>query len=224
MPKFGALSQFARYDTLPSFLTGVTIHGKDGGELIRGTELNDTLYGGNGRDALYGGPGNDHLYGGGGNDDLYGGGGADTLSGGTGSDTFHFENDFGPGGSGGVTTATADVITDFHHEVTIGSHGGISFEFDKIDLSNNAILHGIDFFTWNSVTTVEQALNWADWKIAFDNSTGHPNDSGVMVIKNTQTDTAYIFVDNNNDHHFDNAIVVHGGNAITPENASQIFI
>jgi hypothetical protein len=172
---------------------------------------------------LYGGFGNDHLDGGPGNDTLFGGGGRDILTGGAGSDLFWF----GPWNGdtmSGLTTNTADVITDFNHGFSIGLHGHITFESDKIDLLDSAIAHGIDFFTWNSVGSVEQALDWANWKMSFDNSTGHPNDSGVMVIKNTQTDVAYVFVDNNHDHHFDEAIVVHGGNDIRPDNAAQIFV
>lgn len=222
--KFNPLTQLAHRDLLSSFLSGVTLYGTNGDDQIDGTSANDNLYGGAGNDILNGGSGNDHLYGGDGRDFLYGGPGADVLSGGRGSDTFMFQTSFAPGGNGGVTTATADVITDFHHGVTWGTHGGITFEADKIDVANDVLAHGVDFFTWNSVNSVEDALSWANWKIGFDNSTGHPNDSGIMVIKNTTADVAYVFIDSNHDHHFDNAIVVHGGNDITPENASQIFV
>jgi hypothetical protein len=225
--KFGTVAQLSDYNHYASLFEGVTLFGTAGADTLFGTDQNDNLYGGYGNDTLYGGLGNDHLYGGAGNDTLIGGGGKDMLTGGTGSDVFWF----GPWNGdpmSGLTTATADVITDFHHGFT-GSptdelHHHISFESDKIDISNSAIAHGVDFFTWNSVTSVEQALSWADWKITFDNYSGHPNDSGVMVIKNTQTDVAYVFVDTNHDHHFDQAIVVDGGNDIRPDNAAQIFI
>lgn len=227
--KFNNVAELAHPNVLLSIVNpGVSIWGSNDGTIITGGEGNDHLYGNGGNDALFGEGGNDYLNGGAGNDDLYGGGGADTLVGGRGSDTFHFENDFSPNGGSGLTTATADVITDFHYGVTWGSHGGpwagLSFEADKIDISNSAIAHGVDFFTWNSANTVEDALGWANFKLAIDDAAGHPNDSGVMVVKNTQTDTAYVFVDANHDHHFDNAIVVHGGNDITPENAAQIFV
>jgi Ca2+-binding RTX toxin-like protein len=222
--KFSTVAQSAYLTRYASLFEGVTLFGTDGADMILGTDRNDNLYGSYGNDTLYGGLGNDHLYGGAGNDTLIGGYGKDVLTGGTGSDRFSFEELNGPSTSSGLTTNTADVITDFHHGFTFNNHGRLSFESDTIDVSNSAIAHGVDFFTWNSVTSVEQALSLADWKIAFDNNTGHPNDSGVMVIKNTQTDVAYVFVDTNHDHHFDQAIVVDGGNDIRPDNAAQIFI
>ena len=223
--KFSTVAQTADLTRYATLFEGVTLFGTDGPDTIFGTDRNDYLFGSNGNDTLYGGLGNDHLDGGAGNDTLIGGYGKDILTGGAGSDRFSFEALNGPGTISGLTTDTADVITDFHHGFTISNIGHhLSFEGDTIDVANSAIAHGIDFFTWNSVTSIEQALNWANWKIAFDNDTGHPNDSGVMVIKNTQTDVAYVFVDTNHDHHFDQGIVVHGGNDIRPDNAAQIFI
>jgi Ca2+-binding RTX toxin-like protein len=216
-------TEVAHRDIFRFIFEGETLFGTSGADRLLGTDRNDILFGDNGNDALYGGSGNDHLYGGAGNDTLYGGAGADTLTGGTGSDTFAFAY-IRNQASSGVTTSTADVITDFHHGWTLGSFGHGSYEADKIDLNDATIARGIDFLTVDSVTTVEQALILADAKIESDNASGHPNDSGVMVIKDTQTDIAYVFIDNNHDHHFDNAIIVHGGNDITPENAHQIFI
>ncbi len=221
--KFSTVAQLATVNHYASLFEGVTLFGTDGADTLRGGDRNDNLYGGSGNDALYGGLGNDNLYGGAGNDTLFGGLGKDALTGGSGSDTFWLSPWNGDAGSG-VTTNTADVITDFHHGWNIDIRGHVSFESDKIDVLDSAIAHGVDFFTWNSVSSVEQALDWANWKMSFGNSTGHPNDSGVMVIKNTQTDVAYVFVDNNHDHHFDEAIVVHGGNDIRPDNAAQIFV
>jgi hypothetical protein len=50
---------------------------------------------------------------------------------------------------------------------------------------------------------------------------GYTNDNGVIVIKKTQTDTDYVLVDNDHDRHFDQTIVVHGGNDIIPGHLTQ---
>ena len=221
--KLGDFAQLVNHNSLSAYLTGVTQYGSNSSDWMEGTDRNDNLYGGGGNDYLFGGRGNDHLDGGAGNDHLYGGSGADMLTGGSGSDTFHEYNSYTTDLESGITTATADVITDFHYGFAFNS-GRFSFEADKIDISDYAISHGIDFVTGVPVNSVEEALGWANYKMLIGTSSGVPNDSGVMVVKDTQTDTAYVFIDNNHDHHFDQAIVVHGGNDITPDNAHQIFI
>jgi Ca2+-binding RTX toxin-like protein len=77
-------------------------YGNDGDNVVTGNA---------GANKLYGMGGNDTLNGGGGSDWLEGGAGQDKLTGGTGADNFVFRD----GGFGGVTTATADRITDFTH-------------------------------------------------------------------------------------------------------------
>ena len=79
-----------------------------GNDHVKGAGGNDVIFAGDGSDRLSGGNGNDELFGDAGNDHLYGDAGADTLTGGLGRDAFAIGND-----TGGTTTATADIITDF---------------------------------------------------------------------------------------------------------------
>ena len=95
-----------------------TLHGDAGNDLLFGDEGQDTIYGGDGdddlrggiqTDTLYGESGNDFLRGEDGNDILYGGAGRDVFTGGAGNDQFWFmDGDFA-----GLTSSTADRITDF---------------------------------------------------------------------------------------------------------------
>jgi Ca2+-binding RTX toxin-like protein len=86
-----------------------TIYGGLGDDYVVGGAGHDDLYGGSGWDDLYGGSGLDYLSGGSGEDLLSGGSGRDTLSGGAGEDVFVFTK-----GSSGLTTGTADTITDWN--------------------------------------------------------------------------------------------------------------
>lgn len=99
----------------------VTFNGGAGDDIFTGTAANDTINGGGGADTLTGGDGNDVINGGGGadiinagngDDDITGGAGNDTMTGGAGFDDFFFA-----GGSGGLTPAAADHITDFQFNV-----------------------------------------------------------------------------------------------------------
>ncbi|GAB4278005.1 MAG: hypothetical protein Fur0025_04290 [Oscillatoriaceae cyanobacterium] len=84
------------------------IWGGAGNDHLNGSGGNDVVFAGDGSDRLRGGAGNDELFGEAGNDHLYGDAGADSLTGGLGRDAFAIGN-----GTGGTTTATADIITDF---------------------------------------------------------------------------------------------------------------
>jgi large repetitive protein len=119
-------------------VTGDTIRGGDGDEIIIGGNTNDTLYGNAGNDVLLGNAGNDTLYGGDGADRLEGGQGNDTLDGGSGNDVLigGAGNDILTGGAGSdvfvwtladngtVGTPANDVITDFSTAANV----------DKLDL------------------------------------------------------------------------------------------
>ena len=107
-----------------------TLNGADGDDTILGSGGDDLLRGADGNDTLYGNNGNDTLQGGANNDLLNGGAGQDTYTGGSGSDKFQFDdNDFA-----GLTSTTADLITDFKHG-----------QSDHIDLSPvDAIVGGTD--------------------------------------------------------------------------------
>jgi Ca2+-binding RTX toxin-like protein len=71
-------------------ISGVTIAGGDGDDILTGSDYADTLDGGAGADLLVGGAGADSLIGGTADDTLAGGAGNDTLSGGAGNDRFVF--------------------------------------------------------------------------------------------------------------------------------------
>ncbi|MBD2749754.1 calcium-binding protein [Microvirga sp. BT688] len=77
-------------------------------DLYGGADFDD-LYGGSGFDFLSGGSGLDLLSGGSDGDLLSGGKGRDTLIGGSGKDEFFFKR-----GDSGLTTSTADTITDWN--------------------------------------------------------------------------------------------------------------
>ena len=131
-------------DTLTGNASANVLVGSGGSDTLYGNAGNDSLYGdyapsdgggfiyglrsydvgsNQGNDLLYGGAGDDVLVGNDGNDTLDGGVGSDTLTGGDGVDTFVIRaND------GGLSEATADVITDFQNGTdTIGLTDGLSF-------------------------------------------------------------------------------------------------
>ncbi len=84
-------------------VSGTTLNGTTGDDIVVGAATNDTLYGGAGNDSLQGGAGNDILNGEAGNDLLNGGTGNDTLNGGAGNDTLI--------GGTGKDTAIYNVLT-----------------------------------------------------------------------------------------------------------------
>jgi len=95
-------------------LTGVTIDGGAGNDVLIGTDTADTLVGGTGDDQISGGGGDDHISGGAGND---------ILTGGLGSDVFEWH--LADKGSAGAPSV--DHITDFD-TASVASGG------DAIDL------------------------------------------------------------------------------------------
>ncbi len=105
-------------DTLNGGDDNDTLSGGDGNDILNGDAGGDTLNGGNGVDRLNGGDGNDALNGGAGNDilsggigddNVRGGAGRDIATGGEGVDVFAFS----VGDFAGLTSTTADRITDF---------------------------------------------------------------------------------------------------------------
>jgi large repetitive protein len=142
----GAINEFGQFDytltegattnnaTADIFrVTGNTIVGGEGDEIIIGGATNDILRGNGGNDVLQGNAGTDNLSGGIGADRLEGGAGDDTLDGGTGNDIIvgGANNDLLTGGSGsdsfvwklsdkGTVGAPAqDTITDFSTAVGV---------------------------------------------------------------------------------------------------------
>jgi Ca2+-binding RTX toxin-like protein len=130
------LSGFAGSDILLGGYGSDLLYGDGGTDRLVGGFDSDRLYGGagsdllqgdSGHDLLVGAAGRDFLEGGSGNDVLNGGRGTDDLTGGTGADRFVFDDaDFG-----GLSTSTADLITDFHRS-----------EGDRIDLSRTDAVAG----------------------------------------------------------------------------------
>ncbi len=99
-------------DILVGTAASETLDGGAGDDLLLGAGGNDVLYGVAGADRLVGGEGDDRLYGGGGLDLLYGGAGADSLYGGAGADSLYggTGNDLLVAGSdgGGTSSLTID--------------------------------------------------------------------------------------------------------------------
>ena len=108
-------------------VSGTTLTGGGGDEILIGGGSNDTISGGAGNDALYGNVGNDQLQGGAGHDLLDGGVGNDTLDGGAGLDRLvgGAGNDLLTGGlgadvfawklgdQGGAGAPALDTVVDF---------------------------------------------------------------------------------------------------------------
>ncbi|KUR73313.1 calcium-binding protein [Novosphingobium sp. FSW06-99] len=97
-------------DTVTAGPGETIIYGGTGTDVLRAGAGADTIYGGSGTDTIIGGSGADTLEAGSGIDTIYAGTGRSVLIGGLGTDTFVFA----PGHTGGLTTATADVIRHFH--------------------------------------------------------------------------------------------------------------
>ncbi|VVT12628.1 CAP domain-containing protein [Erythrobacter sp. EC-HK427] len=107
-------------DTLDGGANNDTINGLGGNDQIFGGSGNDELNGSHGNDTIDGGSGDDTIFGGRDNDTIIGGIGKDTMRGDIGADVFAFDD----GHFAGLTTTTADRITDFDQ-----------LEGDRIDLS-----------------------------------------------------------------------------------------
>ena len=74
------------------YISGTTLNGTQGDDILVGAETSDVLFGGLGNDVLLGGLGDDTLWGGDGNDLLIGGKGNDILYGGSGQDIFSWDS------------------------------------------------------------------------------------------------------------------------------------
>lgn len=134
----------ANGNTLSGYNGDDLIRGQGGRDLLNGGRGQDVLFGGtegdmingdDGNDMLYGDAGNDILNGGAGDDYLIGGLGKDTLNGGAGRDTFEFRFL----SESGVTTDTADVISDFQH---------LMDKIDVADIDARATQAGNQAFTF----------------------------------------------------------------------------
>ncbi len=100
------------------------LFGSDSADTLRGLGGNDTLYGSFGNDRLDGGDGDDVLDGGDGDDTLLGGIGADELTGSDGRDVFVYT------GLDESTPLAPDVITDFAHGedvIDVSAMGSFTF-------------------------------------------------------------------------------------------------
>ncbi|MCP4488717.1 MAG: type I secretion C-terminal target domain-containing protein, partial [Gammaproteobacteria bacterium] len=114
-------------------VSGSTITGGDGDEILISGAADDILIGNAGDDVLVGNAGDDTLQGGGGNDLLIGGSGDDSLIGGAGIDIFALE----AGDEGGTSTPATDTIADF----TAGAGGDV---LDLSDMLQNEDLASLD--------------------------------------------------------------------------------
>jgi Ca2+-binding RTX toxin-like protein len=98
----GSLSVSDSFDLTVGRVSGLTLIGNNGNNVLNGGAGNDLLVGGKGKDTLRGGAGDDVLDGGIGKDTLYGGAGNDLVSGGAGNDVINGDsrNDVLEGGDG----------------------------------------------------------------------------------------------------------------------------
>jgi len=188
-------------DDIDGYSTSDIIYGYDGDDLIYGWNGHDDIYGGYDQDTIYGGYGDDYLSGGAGHDDLYGGSGLDyllggsgddflsggtgrdTLSGGTGEDYFSFKR-----GDSGLTTSTADTITDWNRS------------FDSIDMT----IKGTSF-NYREVMTDAASISTAASDADFlygDTSVRH------VFLYNPDIDRGFLVSDLNADGLFETGVVL----------------
>ncbi len=160
-----------------------TIYGGGGDDYLIGAAGHDDLYGGSGFDDLYGGSGLDYLSGGTGDDLLSGGTGRDTLIGGAGEDYFVFKK-----GESGLTTSTADTITDWHKS------------FDSIDMTIKGTRSNYREVMTDAVS-IATAASDADY-LYRDTSVRH------VFLFNPDTDTGYLVSDLNADGLFETGVVL----------------
>jgi Ca2+-binding RTX toxin-like protein len=160
-----------------------TIYGGNGDDYLSGSSGYDDLYGGAGWDDLYGGSGLDYLSGGSGEDLLSGGTGRDTLSGGTGEDYFVFKK-----GESGLTTSTADTITDWNR----------SYDFIDVAIKGTSRNYREVNTDANSIST---AASDADYLYG-DTSIRH------VFLFNPDTDRGFLVSDLNGDGRFDTGVVL----------------
>lgn len=103
-----------------------------------GNALNNLITGGDGHDRLNGGNGNDTLIGGAGIDTLVGSSGVDVLTGGADKDLFQYASVIESRGTGTLTTAIIDRITD----LDLGSSGGDWQDRFDLPFTVKAVLDG----------------------------------------------------------------------------------
>ena len=166
-----------------SSLTGiVTITGTDVAKntLTAGDTVGATVTGGALADAINGGAKADILIGGAGDDVFESGAGVDTLTGGAGSDEFNFA-----ASDGGVTLATADIITDF----TTGK--------DTLDIAG--------FVNGSATETIADASGAADWAafVALADAALDGTDDDLYIAYDAiGSGNAYVVVDESGDGSF----------------------
>jgi len=179
-----------------------TIFGGQDQDVINGGADNDLIYGNLGADSLQGGAGNDTIFGGQGNDTIAGGvgAGADVLSGGLGNDRFN--EDFSPPSDSGVTTATADTITDF----VTGQ--------DFISSTPNGPGTPANYreFALGTVTSVENAVT------AYQAAT-NPISTYTFIAGGTN---GYLVVDIDGNHTADGVVVLTGLNTLAGFDSTDI--
>jgi Ca2+-binding RTX toxin-like protein len=160
-----------------------TIYGGFGADYLIGGAGHDDLYGSAGFDDLYGGSGLDYLSGGSGDDLLSGGSGRDTLSGGSGEDEFVFTR-----GTSGLTTSTADTITDWNRR------------YDSIDMTIKGTSRNYREVSTDA-TSIATAASDADYLYG-DTSVRH------VFLYNSEIDRGFVVSDLNADGRFETGVVL----------------
>jgi Ca2+-binding RTX toxin-like protein len=202
-------------DDIDGYSSSDIIDGYDGDDLIYGWNGHDDIYGGYDHDTIYGGSGDDYLSGGAGWDDLYGGSGLDylsggsgedllsggtgrdTLSGGTGEDYFVFKR-----GDSGLTTRTADTITDWNRS------------FDFIDMTIKGTSRNYREVETDAAS-IATAASDADYLYG-DTSIRH------VFLFNPDTDKGFLVSDLNGDGLFETGVVLK--NAGLASDMSYLYI
>lgn len=157
--------------------------GEDDDDYLSGGSGADDLYGGSGHDDLYGGSARDYLSGGTGDDLLSGGAGRDTLAGGAGEDVFFFKK-----GDSGLTTTTADVITDWNRSD------------DWIDMAVKGTARNYREHS-TTATSLSAAVDDAEYYFP-QTRIKH------VFMFNGRTDTGYLISDTDGNGRFDTGIVL----------------
>lgn len=192
-----------------SVLSGSSLVGGDGDDVLVGTTGDDNLFGGAGADSLDGGSGgdflfgqdgNDYLIGGSGNDQLDGGDGADVLDGGSGLDILlgGTGNDQLIGGSG-----SDQMNGGSGADIMLGGLGGDIYFVDHVadrvtETDNNPDDGGAGLFDIDSATdTVMASINYAltnyveilQLVAGSDATTGTGNDLDNQLVGNENANT-----------------------------------
>ena len=170
-----------------------------------GAQFALNVTGGGGNDTINGGAGNDTINGGAGNDIITGGAGADTLTGGAGADVFTYTGTTVAtlAAETGLTTATADVITDFFTGA------------DQIDLFVAGA--AANFFELDATTTAGDDITTVELAVAAANAAagaGMSFDGTIQYIYVVDTvggaSNGYLVADENLDGIADYAITLTG--------------